>query len=176
MSEHKSIDEASVALLQVDLKQHQTLIEIWLELPHVAEWWGSVSENIQSFAETDIQHHFVIAVGSDPVGYLRWQAIHRDMVNDKELAELVHGSIDIDIFIGEQSWLGRGVGPLALQLLLRKLQQDTDASRAALVTSIHNRNAIQAYKKAGFKKLAEFDDSKYGRCWVLTKALRVQKG
>jgi RimJ/RimL family protein N-acetyltransferase len=74
--------------------------------------------------------------------------------------------VDIDLFLGEADWLGRGVGPAALEILLARLANE-GAPLAGLCPSVENAVAIRAFAKAGFRKLRQIDDPSVGRCWVL---------
>ena len=64
--------------------------------------------------------------------------------------------------IGEPEFIGRGVGPAALQLLLDRLRIDPAVSLAGVGTSLDNQRAIRAFEKAGFRSLRAFDDPEHG--------------
>lgn len=56
---------------------------------------------------------------------------------------------------------------LALRLLLERLRKQKKGPLAGLCTSIENAVAIRCFEKAGFRKLRQYDDPTYSRCWVL---------
>ncbi len=74
--------------------------------------------------------------------------------------------VDIDILIGEPEFLGRGVGPRALVLVLAKLRGE-GVGFAGLGTSTSNRAAIRAFEKAGFRTFRDFEDPEFGTCRYL---------
>jgi hypothetical protein len=56
----------------------------------------------------------LIAFDGTPVGYVRWQLAPRSELEAAGIAEVPDGAIDIDIAIGEEAFVGRGIGPAAL--------------------------------------------------------------
>jgi aminoglycoside 6'-N-acetyltransferase len=97
----------------------------------------------------------VIAANGARVGYLRWQVVSREILDSVGLEEIPANSVDIDILIGEVSYVGRGIGPQALQLLIKRLREDASHPMLGLTTSVHNYAAQRAYRKAGFRDLRE---------------------
>ena len=91
-----------------------------------------------------------------------------------ELAQLLlaHTAAEVcDILIGEPEYLGCGVGPKALALLLVKLRGD-GVGFAGLGVSMSNRAAIRAYEKAGFRVFRDFQDPESGPCEYPVAPLR----
>ncbi len=66
----------------------------------------------------------MIACDARPIGYLRWQKVSRETLDNIGLFEIPAGSGDIDILIGETDSVGRGLGPKALSLLIDALRLD----------------------------------------------------
>lgn len=100
-----------------------------------------------------------------------WQTVDRTELVAVGLSEIPDGAVDIDLFVGESSWLGCGVGSAALRLLPKWLRRQGKALLAGMCVSINNAGAIRASEKAGFHKLRQCDDPTYGRCWVLVADL-----
>lgn len=161
-----------IRLAPFDDETHRDLVTDWLRLPHVARWWGAPEKTVPSLDRRPDTPHAIIVEGDVPIGYLRWQTVHRDDLDAVGLTTVPDGSIDIDIFIGPPEKLGQGLGGQALEILIARLTATTDAPLAGLCTAIDNTVAIRAYEKAGFKKLRQFDDPEYGRCWVMARWLR----
>jgi RimJ/RimL family protein N-acetyltransferase len=65
--------------------------------------------------------------------------------------------VDIDILIREPTCIGRGIGPEALTLLLKRLENE-GVKIAGLATSVSNRSAIRAFEKAGFRLFRDFEE------------------
>lgn len=172
MARHRSDEnDATVSLEPVAFDRHAALLADWFRRPHVARWWGDAEDRIDQMRKTPRDEHAVISVGGCPVGYIRWQAVDRAALDAAGLSEIPDGAIDIDILLGEPSWLGRGVGSTALRLLLERLRNQKKGPLAGLCTSIENAVAIQCFEKAGFRKLRQYDDPTYRRCWVFVADL-----
>jgi aminoglycoside 6'-N-acetyltransferase len=87
------------------------------------------------------------------------------------LTDIPTDAVDCDIFIGERAWLGRGVGPQALRLLLKQLSAEDRFSMLGLCTSIENEVAVRAFEKAGFVRRKQYEDPTFGPCWVMVAKL-----
>ncbi len=105
-----------------------------------------------------------------PVGYLCWQKPSREEKEAAGLTDLPEGLIDIDIMIGEPSFLGHGIAGKALVLLMARLR-DAGVTTVGLGTSLSNRAAIRAFEKAGFRRFREFEDPEYGPCRYMVAVL-----
>lgn len=161
-----------VALESVSWAEHGALLSDWVRRPHVARWWLGPDGWIDDMRATPDHSHALIGVAGTPVGYVRGETVDRDALAAAGLDDIPEGSIDIDLFIGDADWLGRGVGPAALNRLLERLAAQTNAPLAGLCTSVENTRALRAYEKAGFRRLRTYDDPDYGPCWVLVVELR----
>jgi len=99
-----------------------------------------------------------------PVGYVCWRTPPGDELEAAGLADLPKGLVDIDVLIGEPAFLGRGLGPGALDLLLTRLRANPLVRVAGLGTAVSNERAVKAFRKAGFRPLREFQDPEFGPC------------
>ncbi|MEM9029309.1 MAG: GNAT family N-acetyltransferase [Pseudomonadota bacterium] len=167
----------TIRLEEVQLSEHAPLIDAWLHLPHVSRWWGDPAWRTVQLRETPDHEHAVIAYdgvseGAGPIGYVRWQAVDRETLDSVGLTDLPDGSIDIDLFIGDASYLGRGLGVRILNALARHLQQTTDVQVIGLTTSVDNLRALRAFEKAAFQKHLRYDDDTFGPCWILIRKIR----
>lgn len=143
---------------QQDLERFNT----WLHVPHVARWWGDPQQCVTMVMQRPPGTHALITADGRPVGYLCWQKLSWEELEAAALTDLPTGLVDIDILVGELEFLGRGIGPRALALLLEKLR-DEGVPFAGLATSTSNRAAIRAFEKCGFRFFREFDDPESGR-------------
>ncbi len=95
----------------------------------------------------------IIERGGEPIGFLqfyRWNA-------DPESVQALGLTFDdeawgIDLFLGEPSFVNRGIGPLVIDLACRFLFEERGASSVALVAAQDNSRALRAYEKAGFRR------------------------
>ncbi|NEQ24135.1 MAG: acetyltransferase [Microcoleus sp. SIO2G3] len=142
-----------------------TLLRRWLVAPHVAAWYPDPGDHVEWAANPPPGgDRALIAVGGRTVGYVRWQAVSREILDSVGLHEIPAGSVDVDILIGEPEFVGRGIGPKALLVLLSQLRQRRDVPLVGLTTSVQNLSAQRAYIKVGFRVLREYSPPGYGRC------------
>ncbi|YAF94535.1 MAG: GNAT family N-acetyltransferase [Nodularia sp. CChRGM 3473] len=163
---------SKINIAPFDPSIHAELLRQWLYRPHVVEWWGNPEGNFHEAIQVlPTTQQALIVFDNQPVGYLRWE-----LWTDSQLQEIglsgVSSSVDIDIFIGERSLIGQGIGTVALRSLLLLLAATTSAPIASICTSIKNGIALRAYEKAGFRRILQYSDFECGLCWLLTAPLR----
>jgi aminoglycoside 6'-N-acetyltransferase len=164
--------EHEVRLETFDPDLHAEPLDDWLHRPHVIRWWGNLEEELSVVLERPAESHAVIVADGTPVGYLCWQKPTREELEEAGLSDLPEDLVDIDIMIGEEAFIGRGIGPKALGLLLKRLRNEPRWTMAGTATSVENHYAFRAYEKAGFRLFREFDDGEYGLSWYMTLELR----
>lgn len=148
------------------------LLSRWLSAPHVAQWYPELQEHLDWAVSPLVGgERAVIAANGASVGYLRWQVVSREILDSVGLEEIPANSVDIDILLGETSYVGQGIGPQALQLLIERLREDASVPLLGLTTSVHNHAAQRAFRKAGFRDLREYDPPGYGRCLLMVMSL-----
>jgi aminoglycoside 6'-N-acetyltransferase len=160
-----------VKLRALDLSADRPLLERWLQSPHVVQWWGTQDVQFTGQGQRSSGTDAMITADGKPVGYLCWQRPSPSEIAAAGLTELPGDLMDIDIMIGEPEFLGCGVGPRALVLLLAKLR-DEGVRFAGLGTSTSNRVAIRAFEKAGFRAFRDFEDPEFGPCRYMVAQLR----
>lgn len=160
-----------VELRALDLTADRPLLEPWLRSPHVVRWWGTQDMQVTGLGQRSRNTEAVITAGRKPVGYLCWQRPSTSEIAAARLTGLPADLMDIDILIGEPEFLGCGVGPRALGLLLAKLRGE-GVGFAGLGTSTSNRAAIRAFEKAGFLAFRDFDDPEFGPCRYMVAEVR----
>lgn len=164
-----------IALANLESEGDLRLLERWVRSPHIVRWWGNPDLLVPTLGRRSPETHALIIADRKPVGYLCWQRLTREEIEAAELTDLPEDLVDIDILIGEPEYLGRGVGPEALRLLLARLG-DRDVGFAGLAASRGNHAAIRAYEKAGFRFFRDFDDPDFGPCVYMVAPLRGASG
>jgi aminoglycoside 6'-N-acetyltransferase len=145
------------------------LLEKWIKNSHIKEWWGDPDKIIKELSEPAIGgEEAIITIQDKPVGYVRWQIPSLEELLEAGLDDLPNSVVDIDIAIGEVSYLGRGIASQALRLLINRLLMSANAPMIMMCTSINNIKAIKCFDKAGFKKNRVFADPEFGDMWLLT--------
>jgi len=109
------------------------LVQRWLALPHVMEWWGEPEEQY-ALLSGDLhepsmdQFIFSTAFGQQP-----------------------RGTRGIDLFIGELNMIGRGHGSALIRCFVDELFQN-GLPRVMTDPDPANGRGVRAYQKAGFQK------------------------
>ena len=152
--------------------RHAALLKSWLNRPQVIRWWGEQDQALTTFLVRPSGTHAVIVADGIPVGYLCWGRPPADELTVAGLTDLPDALVDIDILIGEPQFVGCGIGPRALCLLLDELRHQLDLCWAGLGTSRSNHSAISAFEKAGFRLFRDFDDPDCGPCKYMIIELR----
>lgn len=158
------------ALARTDLR----LLRKWLNTPHVYTWWGAgcgegalggpgdeaaTADQVEKKYGPEIDsggttHRFVIEVGESPVGLIQWYRLIDFPDYARAIGEDPVGCAGLDLFIGEVSALGRGVGSDALrQFIMSLVFRHRDIDRVAGGPASNNLRSIRAFEKAGFTLL-----------------------
>src|SRR5229473_3580079 len=127
------------------------LIQHWLTLPHVREWWGDPGEQyalVSGDLDEPAMDQYIVSVAGSPFGYLQCY----DLTEwNSGFGTQPSGTRGIDLFIGEPMMIERGHG----SALLRCFTDDRlgrGAPRMVTDPDPANGRAIRAYQKAGFEK------------------------
>ncbi len=164
--------ENHVELQPVNPQKHRELLDAWLQRPHVIRWWGDQIQALPLLLGRRPSTHAVIVVDTIPVGYLCWGPPEVEELMAAGLTDLPDALLDIDILIGELRFVGCGIGPRALCLLIDRLRQNSEVRWAGVGTSRLNHAALAAFEKAGFRFLRDFEDPEYGPSRYLAIDLR----
>ncbi len=148
------------ALREADLP----LMHRWLNTPHVSEWWSLDGNHHPSLEEVEAKYSprvlgrenvdcYIFSCDDKPTGMI--QAC--DM--DKELKEkadfgLQDNCVGIDLFIGEENSIHRGLGSRIVRQFLKQIVfADKKAAACSVDPYAENKIAIKCYQKAGFHYL-----------------------
>jgi aminoglycoside 6'-N-acetyltransferase len=144
-----------VELVPFDVTRDVLQLRAWLTRPHVARWWGDPDQALAEARQHPATTHALIAVDGRPVGYLCWQHPQAEELAEAGLSDLPADLVDVDILIGEPDFMGRGIGPRALSLLVDRLRAE-GVSTVGLAGAADNQRALRAYAKAGFRPYRTF--------------------
>lgn len=151
-------------------QSHFSLLLTWLQAPHVKAWWdkdtawtlelvqAKYGEYAKGFKTEDgIKKNiraFIICCDDEPIGYIQSYNAY-DFNRSKPLTDLPQDLGAFDMFIGEPSYLNRGLGSKALAIFF-----DTHSAHRYTFADPDRDNlaAIRAYEKARFKKCKELPD------------------
>jgi RimJ/RimL family protein N-acetyltransferase len=138
-------------------------IHRWLNTtPAVKEFWAHGKEI--SYQEVALKYgarargetptrSYMILYGDTPIGYVqayRW----RDYPDYAQYLDLREEACGLDLFIGEEAYLYRGLGSCILRSFLRDIVFSDPCIESCVITpEVRNPRAVRAYEKAGFKLL-----------------------
>jgi len=108
--------------------------------PEASAWWGPNATKIAGWLTEEGVHPYTIEYEGAPVGMIEFSE-----ENDPDYR---YASIDIALFA---QFVGRGIGPRAIRVLLRHLFTTRGHHRATIDPNVDNPRAIRAYEKVGFK-------------------------
>jgi aminoglycoside 6'-N-acetyltransferase len=127
------------------------LVQRWLSLPHVRQWWGDPDQQyalVSGDLDEPAMDQFIFSAAGGPFGYVQCY----DLTEwNTGFGPQPHGTRGIDLFIGEPDMIERGHG----SALLRRFVDDLlGKGFPRMVTDPDpvNARAIRAYEKAGFRR------------------------
>ena len=127
------------------------LVQRWLEMPHVAEWWHDPAAQL-ALVSGDLDHpdmaQFIVTADARPFAYLQ---CYRLSAWHTGLEPQPAGTRGLDQFIGEADMLARGHGSAFIRAFAARLLA-SGAPRVITDPAPENTRAIRAYEKAGFCK------------------------
>jgi aminoglycoside 6'-N-acetyltransferase len=138
-------------------EEHRPMLLRWLSTPHAQQWWGEPQEELRLiYAIEDGEHEpFIACINDEPMAYIQawWPTQHPDFPWQHGMTSTTRG---IDITIGEETNLGKGLGTLIVKHFAAKLFAE-GATRLIIDPDKTNNRAIAAYMKAGFTPYDEYE-------------------
>ena len=139
----------------------------WLLEPHVRRWWndnpnetdypaGTIADWLTAMHGTDPTDMMLIRMDGRPIGVI--QSYRTDSYPDHvaELGGLPEPAFELDVFIGEPSLIGKGMGPELLRAFLLGAFERYGLDYCVIGPSRANVAAIRAYEKVGFRYLKDY--------------------
>ena len=135
------------------------LLRSWLERPHVRLWWHEpVDEAMAKRLARDETDEYVMVVGGRPVGMIQTYLV-ADYPDWGAIVGTEPGLAGVDIVIGEEELIGRGLGPRVLAQFAEEVVFANTATVAVLATVEEgNRRSWRAFEKAGFRHVTDVEE------------------
>lgn len=119
--------------------------------PEASPWLGTDAEATGRWFHDERVEAFVIEVEGRSAGVVT--------VQDEDDPDYRYASIDVGML---SPWVGRGVGTLALRMLVRWLIDERGHHRLTIDPAVGNARAIRAYEKVGFKPVGVMREAERG--------------
>lgn len=145
------------------------LMHRWLNLPHVAEWWGGDSleaDVAKEYGEyidgVEPIHPFIASCDGIEMGHLQWMR-YRDYSKYMQVLRIDDpNAANCDVFIADESFLHRGVGAPLIRAFVDEIIFASGVETCFIDPDARNKIAIRAYEKAGFRFVRHIDDDGEG--------------
>ena len=135
----------------------------WRQREHVRRWWSGVDTlddterkylpRIEGDEPTEV---YLIVLEERPVGLIQTYLVEDD--DDPWPIELEPGTAGVDLFIGEEELVGRGLGPRIIGAFVRDVVFVKPATKACIADpDVRNETSIRAFEKAGFVRVGVFE-------------------
>jgi len=141
-------------------EEHFSLLRTWFNKPHVQAFYSLrtwTNEDVRQKLPPYIQgvgdmKCYIIFVDKKPMGYLQCYPVKKHPWDNQNLPdEIVQDSVGLDLFIGEEESIGKGLGSQFLNAFLRK--HIWPHYRYCLADpDIRNEASLRLFKKCGFKE------------------------
>lgn len=135
----------------------------WLKKPHVKEYWYSTSKltDIQildkytkRLNDEKVKMYVIEFMGTD-IG-----VIQTYFIDDLQPYKVQGLSKGLDLYIGEESFINKGIGTELITKFLQQFVFDSDlVINACIDPEVRNKRAIRAYEKVGYEHTCTCFDS-----------------
>ena len=135
------------------------LVEEWLRREHVARWWGEpIEKELAEFRAAlegrEPTDHYLIVVDDRPIGMIQTYLVS-DYPEWDAVVQVGEGVAGVDLLIGEEELIGRGLGP---QILGRFVREVVTAPAVVATVEEPNRRSWRAFEKAGFRRVRDVEE------------------
>jgi RimJ/RimL family protein N-acetyltransferase len=119
----------------------------WLSRRHVREWWNDGDDTLEKVAAHYEKKRENVA---------RFIMIDENNTDKKTIGFIQYyfapdNEIGIDLFIGEEIYLNRGIGRKAISSFIEFILERHEPASFIIDPSPENKRAIRCYEKAGFR-------------------------
>lgn len=143
-----------------DSDSDYNLLFKWCSKPYIYEWFEqrllTKQEIINKYRNkiNSNQYIFIIQIDSIPIGYIQYYKFN----NDKYISfdDKYKNIYEVDLFIGEEEYLNKGLGKLILDNIFNLLKNNYNMDLLVIRPFSRNKRAINSYLKSGFEKYSEY--------------------
>jgi aminoglycoside 6'-N-acetyltransferase len=138
------------------------LVRAWLEREHVRRWWRdpieeAIEKRRQGIEDGRTDQHLIVVDGR-PAGLIQTYLV-ADSPDWEAIVGAEPGLAGVDLLIGEEELVGRGVGPQVLEAFAREVVFARPETNACVATVEEpNRRSWRAFEKAGFRHVRDVEE------------------
>lgn len=141
--------------------KHLMLLSEWFKAPHVNEFWKETTDISELKTKFIVKHpkcgvdSYIIFYNDDPIGYI--QSYQATKSGNGWWADAEPGTYGIDLFIGIEQMIGKGIGTQIMKEFIRKLCQNSDVKKVIVDPTPENSRMIHICEKIGFSNKGRID-------------------
>lgn len=142
-------------------EQDLALMHRWINTPLLIDIWNDgktvTLEEIRDkylprIDGTEPCQPYLILCDDVSIGYVQTY-LWRDYPEYLPYLDTQEECSSLDVFIGEEAYQGRGIGPVMLRAFLREVVFAREGTESCIITpEVRNESALRAYEKAGFRR------------------------
>lgn len=134
------------------------LVVEWRSRPEVHEWYGGrpvTAEEIRTrhLQSGDSTTRCIVHLDGRPIGHLQFYEYVEAWRPAVGLGAADDGVWGIDVYLGDPTLHGKGIGSRLVRGVAERLVADHGARRVLIDPHVGNHAAVRAYEKAGFRKV-----------------------
>ncbi|OLC58331.1 MAG: hypothetical protein AUH85_00930 [Chloroflexi bacterium 13_1_40CM_4_68_4] len=129
----------------------------WNDHPNEGDYpEGTIAEWLTAVHGTDPTDMMLIRLDGRPIGVIQSYRVDSYPDHVAELGELPEPAFELDVFVGERSLIGQGIGPDLLRAFLPIAFERYGLAYCVIGPARANVAAIRAYEKVGFRYLKDY--------------------
>jgi aminoglycoside 6'-N-acetyltransferase-1b len=132
----------------------------WRQTPHVARWWNIApyEANTLEEMERELEEDFalgeheslLILLDGKPIGYA--QTYNAGQASGGWWPDEDDSTRGLDLFIGQESLIGHGLGPLIVRAICERLFGEAGVTSIIVDPHPDNLRSVRCFEKAGFER------------------------
>lgn len=136
------------------------LLVSWLGKPHVSKWWREPAANLEAVKKefercisgSEPTKVFIAFTENRPIGLVQSYWINDYPEHARTIS--LDKAVGIDLFIGEENYIGRGYGSILITEFTSKIIRNSYSHSKIVVADpeVNNVASIRAFEKAKFFK------------------------
>jgi len=145
----------NIVLIPIDKEERDDFFELAAK-SYGSDWWYDDEKKKKRFKKNFFKDwsEDYFNINKPEEGQCFWIVYKGEKIGQVNYNEIdkKNKKVELDIIIGSQKRLGKGLGTDALKILIEHLFNSFDINKIVISARANNPRAIKAYQKVGFKK------------------------